>query len=125
MQKVLNSNIIHVILILAVTILTGICDMHATAKQLTHDTALADSILHRHNGEMEHLSTRMVQSAYPVQIRIVGNAVCVKSNYNQVLPVYTESGSFYASFRLNKGTNWLSGLPRGTYYINNRKITIA
>ena len=40
------------------------------------------------------------------------------------LTIYTNSGVLYLTARLNKGTNWLGGLPRGRYFINNRPITI-
>ncbi len=67
---------------------------------------------------------KMAQSAFPVRIKAQGRALCVRSDYNQVLPVYNSCGSFYSLFRLSKGVNWVNGLPRGTYYINNRKIVI-
>lgn len=116
-----NMNYILTMVIATVISLTT----WAGQVEYPHDfSALSDSILdHRHRDGVE-LTVRMAQSAYPVQISILGNAICVRSNYNQVLPVYTEEGAFYAAFRLNKGTNWLSGLPRGTYYVNNRKIVI-
>ncbi len=67
---------------------------------------------------------KMVHSAFPIQVKVQGRALCVRSNYNQVLPVYTQSGSLHSLIRLNKGVNWLNGLPRGIYYINHRKILI-
>lgn len=67
---------------------------------------------------------RMSTSAYPVQMMVVGRAVRVQSPENQVLPIYTSTGGFYMVMRLTKGTNWLNGLPRGRYFINNRTITI-
>lgn len=66
----------------------------------------------------------MVTSPQPVEIRQQGRYLCVTSRYNQLLPIYSASGSLYSSFRLSKGTNWLSGLPRGSYIINNKKFTI-
>lgn len=68
---------------------------------------------------------KMASSAFPVLLKVRGRSVCVRSNYNQVLPIYNHNGSFYAMFRLSKGVNWIGGLPRGVYYINNRKITIS
>lgn len=68
--------------------------------------------------------TRMMTSPLPVTLRQQGRQICAQSRYNQLLPVYTENGTFYTAFRLSKGTNWLTGLPKGTYLINNRKFTI-
>mgnify|MGYP007057721887 CR=1 FL=1 len=36
----------------------------------------------------------------------------------------TKNGTFYLIVRLNKGTNWLNGLPKGKYFINNRLLAI-
>lgn len=67
---------------------------------------------------------KMSTSAYPVQMNVVGSALRVQSPENQILPVYTGTGSFYLFMRLNKGVNWLNGLPRGRYFINNRLVII-
>ena len=69
-------------------------------------------------------SRKMNTSAYPVKISVIGRGVQIQSDHNQLLPIYTHSGVLYLTARLNKGTNWLSGLPRGRYFINNRPITI-
>ena len=74
--------------------------------------------------EFPDLRHRMMTSPMPVEIHQQGRFLCVTSRYAQLLPVYNASGTLYSSFRLTKGTNWLSGLPRGSYFINNRKITI-
>lgn len=74
--------------------------------------------------ELPDMRHRMLTSAQPVEIRQQGRFLCVTSNYAQLLPIYRASGTLYSSFRLSKGTNWLSGLPRGSYVINNRKFTI-
>lgn len=66
----------------------------------------------------------MSTSHRPVQMQVVGRVLKVHSPENQMLPIYTSSGTFYIVMRLNKGTNWLSGLPRGKYLINNRQIII-
>lgn len=66
----------------------------------------------------------MSTSAYPVRLDVVGSAVRVQSPESQILPVYTESGAFYLFMRLNKGVNWLNGLPRGRYFVNNRLVII-
>ena len=85
-----------------------------------------DSVLAGKRTEMSGMMQReMLQSAYPVTITRRGNAVCVHSRHDQLLPVYKQGGAFYAAFRVRKGTNWLSGLPRGTYIINNTKVTVS
>jgi hypothetical protein len=67
---------------------------------------------------------RMSCSTFPVKINISGRAVQIQSDHNQILPIYTRTGAFFMAVRLNKGVNWLNGLPRGHYFINNRPITI-
>jgi len=67
---------------------------------------------------------RMSSSAFPIQMQVSGRSVRVVSDHNQILPIYTQSGAFYMAMRLTKGTNWLTGLPRGRYFINNRPIRI-
>ncbi|MCR4993994.1 MAG: hypothetical protein K6A32_01220 [Bacteroidales bacterium] len=74
--------------------------------------------------ELPDIRHQMLTSPQPVEIRQQGRNLCVTSRYNQLLPVYTANGSLYSSFRINKGTNWLSGLPRGSYIINHQKYTI-
>lgn len=69
-------------------------------------------------------SRRMMTSAQPVRIHVVGRAVQIQSDNSQILPIYTRNGTFYMAARLNKGVNWISGLPRGHYFINNRPVTI-
>lgn len=69
-------------------------------------------------------SRKMNTSAYPVQISVTGRVVQIQSDQDQLLPIYTQNGVLYLTARLNKGTNWLGGLPRGRYFINNRPITI-
>lgn len=69
-------------------------------------------------------SRKMNTSAFPVQITVTGRVVQIQSDRNQLLPIYTGNGVLYLTARLNKGTNWLGGLPLGHYFINNRPITI-
>lgn len=69
-------------------------------------------------------SRKMNTSTYPVKIMVSGRAVQIQSDHNQILPIYTQNGVLYLTTRLNKGTNWLGGLPRGRYFINNKPITI-
>lgn len=128
MDKTMNSSYLKICMqCLIVVLLIMMAESPATASNhvITSMLSVDSTLVDRDRQEIGDLTMRMVQSAYPININQLGNTVCVKSNYNQVLPVYTENGTFYAAFRLNKGTNWLSGLPRGTYYINNRKITIS
>ena len=66
----------------------------------------------------------MASSPMPVDIQQQGRQLCVKSKQGQLLPVYTSTGTFYATFRLAKGTNWISGLPRGNYFINGKIYNI-
>ena len=68
--------------------------------------------------------TRMAQSLYPVELKVKGRSIRVISKYEQVLPIYTKGGTLYLAMQLNPGANWLSGLPRGRYRINNRTINI-
>lgn len=74
--------------------------------------------------EVPQLRSRMMTSPLPVEIRQQGRQLCIKSQYNQMLPIYTARGTYYSSMRLTKGTNWLTGLPRGAYMINNQRYTI-
>lgn len=73
-------------------------------------------------GEMS--TGRMMRSAYPVRLSVKGHSLRVTSKYEQVLPIYTQSGALYVAMQLNPGVNWLNGLPRGRYRINNRTINI-
>lgn len=67
---------------------------------------------------------KMMQSAYPVTLLVRGNSLRVNSKYRQVLPIYTHGGSLYMAMHLTPGVNWLNGLPRGRYRINNRTVSI-
>lgn len=70
------------------------------------------------------VSRKMNTSVFPVQITVTGRMVQIQSDHNQLLPIYNQNGVLYLTARLNKGSNWLSGLPLGLYFINNRPITI-
>lgn len=69
-------------------------------------------------------SRKMNTSVFPVQISVMGRVVQIQSDRNQLLPIYNQNGVLYLTARLNKGKNWLGGLPKGRYFINNRPITI-
>lgn len=94
--------------------------LHKTERTQKQDTTIR--VIQR-DGDRS-ISRKMSYSAYPVQMSMVGNAVRVESPENQILPIYTHTGTFYLIVRLNKGTNWLNGLPKGRYFINNRLIAI-
>lgn len=96
----------------------GVC-FHSE-KFYVHDSV--DFRVRKDDGKA--VRSRMSHSAYPVVVNVVGNAVKVDSPEKQVLPIYTHSGTFYLIVRLNKGTNWLNGLPKGKYFINSRLLTI-
>lgn len=116
--------------ILMILMLVGVLlDIKAMAPNgfLCHETGLAksDTILAPKRTEGDKaLRRKMSNSVYPVQTHVVGSAVRVESPDNQILPIYNHNGAFYLIMRLNKGTNWLNGLPKGKYFINNRLITI-
>lgn len=117
-------NRLHLIFLLLFVFGFGIQSLNAVAS--AHHS---DSIQIYRNmtiGEGSNLiRMRMVHSAFPVQIKVRGKSLQVTSKFNQILPVYNAGGAFYGVFKLNKGTNWINGLPRGTYYINNTKVTIS
>lgn len=70
------------------------------------------------------MQRRMSTSAFPVQLHVNGRLVRIQSDHDQILPIYNQYGVFYMAMRLKKGTNWLSGLPRGSYFINNQLTKI-
>ncbi len=76
--------------------------------------------------EYNHIyKTKRVSSTYPVKIILKHGLLLVTSQRPQVLPIYRGNGVFYGLFRLNKGTNWIGGLPKGTYIINSSKVTVS
>ncbi len=70
------------------------------------------------------VSTRSMTSVYPVRVHVQAGSLCVKSKKAQQLPIYTNGGALYLSMQLTPGTNWLFGLPRGRYRINNRIVDV-
>ena len=94
----------------------GMTALYAQTQALTQQTAVKGDVSQRR---------KMSQSAFPVQITKMGTALKIQSDHNQILPIYTHSGAFYMVMRLTKGTNFLSGLPRGRYFINNRIVSIG
>lgn len=67
---------------------------------------------------------KMTTSLYPVHMQVSRRMVRIESDHPQILPIYRQNGTFFMVMRLNKGVNWLSGLPKGRYFINNRPIAI-
>ena len=98
-------------------------DLNVQRRDSVQQQAVATHLQSAHQ-ELPDIRHRMMTSPQPVEIRQQGRNLCVTSRYNQLLPIYSVNGSLYSSFRLNKGTNWLSGLPKGSYIINNKKFTI-
>lgn len=113
----------------ALTVQGGETQTHSMNTQKLQTTS--DSIGRVHTktvsatSESPTVRSRMMMSPWPVEIQQRGRHLCVESGRSQLLPVYTGSGSFYTAFRLQRGTNWLGGLPRGTYIINHKQITIG
>lgn len=76
--------------------------------------------------EYTHIfKTKKTSSPYPVKIETKGSALLVTSRHTQMLPIYKENGVFYGLFRIDKGTNWINGLPKGIYLINNYKVKVS
>lgn len=86
--------------------------------------ARADTLQQRTSSRDLRGGRRMSTSAYPVRIEVHGRAVMIHSDHVQLLPIYTRGGVLKMTLRLNKGTNWLTGLPRGNYFINNRPVAV-
>ncbi|MBQ8051969.1 MAG: hypothetical protein IJ197_10450 [Bacteroidaceae bacterium] len=101
---------------------------------LTSTWAVADRQVNRHLPKDsltavapawgEAPTIRMMQSAYPVKLTVKGRSLCINSKHEQILPIYRQSGTLYLAMQLTPGVNWLNGLPRGRYRINNRTINI-
>ncbi len=117
----MNKNLRNLLFGIIVIALAAILPMRMTAQVQRTDTLTRQPAMTQRESEVH---PRMMTSPLPVSIRQQGRQLCVQSRYNQLLPVYTESGTFYTAYRLSKGTNWLTGLPKGSYLINNRKFTI-
>lgn len=67
---------------------------------------------------------KMSHSVSPIRVHVVGKSIRIESSEKQILPIYNQKGMFYLLFRLNKGTNWLNGLPKGGYYINGKLVNV-
>ena len=114
---------LRICLLLLAAILWLSADGAARRRKIPARRSPDSLVMARPSPEMP--STRkMSSSAYPVQITVTGRVVQIQSDHSQLLPIYTQGGALYLTARLNKGKNWLGGLPRGRYFINNRPITI-
>lgn len=101
------------------------------ARETKHSVGIDTARVHRtlsgvqtRKGEVTINTSRLASSTFPVKLHVKGSSLCVASDYNQLLPIYTNGGTLYVAMRLNKGMNWLNGLPRGRYVINNQKVNI-
>ncbi len=109
--------------VLAVSASAGIHDVVGPQSHL-HGSAVPDTLaLHDRNSEFGHRH-KMNISVYPVQMTVARRSLRVYSDHNQILPIYRQNGTLYMAMRLNKGVNWVNGLPRGQYFINNKPIVI-
>lgn len=98
----------------------AVADGLRTRMAQPSDTVAAASSLH----EFDLRNRRMSMSPFPVEIKMMRRALRIRSGHDQLLPIYTSAGTLYMAVRITKGINWLNGLPRGKYFINNQPITI-
>lgn len=101
------------------------------ARETTRPVRIDSARMHRtlsasrvRKGEVMLNTSHLASSNFPVKLHVKGSSLCVASDYNQLLPIYTNGGTLYVAMRLNKGMNWLNGLPRGRYVINNQRVNI-
>lgn len=120
MTKYFNHIFPKITLILVVALVS----LQAMADRTHSRMGVADSVSVQTHSWDEMSSGKMAQSAYPVKLKVKGNSLRVSTKHQQVLPIYTQGGSLYLAMRLTPGVNWLNGLPRGRYRINNRTINI-
>lgn len=117
------KNIFKVLLLFTASFLAADLCVASMAQQ-TRKPQPTDTLTFPRSLQDFRQNRRMSASAYPVRMQVDGKVIRIHSDYNQILPIYTQSGTFYMAMRLSKGTNWLSGLPHGRYFINNRLLTI-
>ncbi len=116
----MEGSIRKMFVVLAVVVLTA---SFAEAQRLPFYQPMDTATINSQPQDMRRMR-RMRTSIYPVQIETSGRVVHIKSDHSQILPIYTDRGVLYMAMRLNKGTNWLNGLPRGKYFINNRLVDV-
>lgn len=116
------------LLLVTLILLQFFCDAYAIGLVMSvsrrRKIVRIDTIATTSVRDIDKLVRHVSISQHPVQMQVIGHAIKVHSPESQILPIYTSDGTFYVVMRLNKGTNWLSGLPKGKYLINNRTINI-
>lgn len=126
-RKIINlhTNMRKLSLILT-SVALALCSAQALAYHEQLPRSVADSAAGERSRAWTEMSAqrKMAHSAYPVSLSVRGNSLCVKSPKEQELPIYTQGGALYLTMRLGRGDNWLYGLPRGRYRINNRVVSI-
>ncbi len=95
-----------------------------TESRLHQNYAPDTTIVVRLDDTEVKIRHRMSTTMFPIQMTVIRRAIKIKSDHSQMLPIYHQNGAFYMAMRLNKGVNWLTGLPRGRYFINNKPISI-
>ena len=109
--------------VLAFSASAGIHSADGPQKRLRGSVVSDTLALRDRNSEFGH-HHKMNISVYPVQMTVTRRSLRVYSDHNQILPIYRQNGTFYMVMRLNKGVNWINGLPSGQYFINNKPIVI-
>lgn len=118
MRNVLRMSAMAVVLFISAT---AYGEMRRKIRWRKKDTIRVEHRI----AEQPSMRTAMSMSLYPVKIETKGRLVCIQSDHEQLLPIYNSTGTLYMAMRLRKGTNWLNGLPRGRYLINNQPVTVS
>ena len=102
-------------LCLTAVCLTATAGVLSAARAVHHvvDHTATDTVSVRSRVGELGVRHKMSTSLYPVQMQVSRRMVRIQSEHSQILPIYRQNGSFYMVMRLNKGVNWLSGLPKG------------
>jgi len=98
---------------------TAMADKHQRRYESVDTVKVTTQVVGEFSGK------KMLQSAFPVKLSIKGSTLVVKSGQSQMLPIYTKGGNLYLNIQLKRGVTRVSGLPRGSYCINNRTIRIS
>ena len=126
MQKEMSTNtrfLVRLFILLQLVLVQAV--QAAPARDDMHRRTTADSTFRHVRTEQGGFRTRMLASPFPVVLRQEGRQIYAQTKNEQILPIYTGTGTYYATFRIFKGVNWINGLPRGTYLINGHKFTIS
>ncbi len=119
MRKKIPLTMAFVIALLVMSI-----PVYADADKTKCKPARGSVVTKLHTERKELRMYREAMSAYPVKLSVKGNCLKVKSEHKQILPIYKRGGDLYLAMHLRPGVNWLNGLPRGQYRINNQNIQI-